>query len=227
MNRASAVTVISEYTGKLLKEHIELGSRPLLTIPNGVSLNSQPKAVRPSWLPDRPFFFCLSVFKDQKNLHSLIPMMDHFPDHLLVMAGNNRTPYGQKVLELVAGSASGKNILFPGTVGDEEKYWLYNHCEAYLLPSLAEGFGLTVIEAMLAGKQVFLSREGSLPEVGGVLAFYWDSFEPGSMAHVLTQGLASHALSGNRRTEEIKAYASKFSWDRCIRDFFGLYQRLA
>lgn len=54
---------------------------------------------------------------------------------------------------------------------------LYESCVAFLFPSITEGFGLPVIEAMSFGTPVFLSNSSSLPEVGGNEAFYWNSYE--------------------------------------------------
>lgn len=226
VNRASAITAISDYTGKVLKENIDTGNKNLLTIHDGVRLELRPDAEMPLWLPDKPFFFSLSVFKEKKNLHSLIPLMEHFPGHLLVLGGNNQTSYGNSIREMIKDSEVSENILLPGVLDEDEKYWLYKHCRAFLFPSLAEGFGLPVIEAMLAGKQVFLSRLASLPETGGVLAFYWDNFDPAEMASVLRTGLELREKEPGACSKEIREYASRFNWESCIRKFLELYQTI-
>lgn len=224
IDRADAVTVISDYTSQLLKEHIDIGNKPLLTIHDGVRLEPGQYGERPSWLPHKPFFFSLSVFKEKKNLHTLIPMMEHFPGHMLVMGGNNQTSYGDKVREMIRDSGVSENIILPGVLDENEKYWLFKNCIAFLFPSLAEGFGLPVIEAMLAGKQVFLSRMTSLPEVGGTLAFYWDSFDECEMAAVVRSGLEQMERDPGARSSAIIRYASGFNWENCIRKFLDLYQ---
>ena len=226
VDRAEVVTVISDHTGRVLKENIETRDKKIITIHNGVSLEPRPEAKKPHWLPDKPFFFSLSVFKEQKNFHSLIPMMEHFPDHLLVLGGNNQTAYGGRIREMILDSSVSGNIILPGTLNENEKYWLYNNCKAFLFPSLAEGFGLPVIEAMLAGKQVFLSREASLPEIGGVMAFYWNSFDAGDMAAVVRQGLEMREKEPGLYRNEIIAYASRFSWEQCILKFLELYRSI-
>jgi len=227
VDRASAVTVISDFTGKVLKENIDAGNKPVLTIHNGVRLEPRPDAGMPHWLPEKPFFFSLCVFKEEKNLHTLIPLMDHFPDHLLVLGGNNQTSYGNRIREMIRESEVSDNIIIPGVLDEDEKYWLYKHCRAFLFPSLAEGFGLPVIEAMLAGKQVFLSRAASLPEIGGVIAFYWDSFEAGSMAAVLRLGLELREKEPGLYSQEIIEYASRYNWKNCILKFLELYQTIS
>jgi len=224
VDRASAITVISDYTGKVLKEHINTRNKQVITIHDGVRLESRPDAERPGWMPDRPFFFSLSVFKESKNLHTLIPMMEHFPDHVLVLGGNNRTSYGDRIRQILKTTEFKSNIILAGPVDEDEKYWLYKNCRAFLFPSLAEGFGLPVIEAMLTGKQVFLSRSSSLPEIGGVIAFYWDNSNASDMASVLRNGLElreKDLVSSARVTIE---YASRFNWENCILKFLELYE---
>ena len=70
-----------------------------------------------------------------------------------------------------------ERIILPGEISDMDKYWLYKNCEAFVFPSMYEGFGLPVIEAMNFGKPVFLSTFSSLPEVGGKYALYWENFD--------------------------------------------------
>ena len=226
VNRASAITVISDHTGEMLKEHIDTGNKKVITIHDGVRLEKRPDAEKPRWMPDRPFFFSLSVFKDSKNFHTLIPLMEHFPDHALVLGGNNRTSYGDGIREMIKASELSNNIILPGTLNEDEKYWLYTNCRAFLFPSLAEGFGLPVIEAMLAGKQVFISRSASLPEVGGVIAFYWDNFDAADMASVLRNGLELRENDPVGSAKVTIEYASRFNWENCILKFLELYQTI-
>ena len=80
---------------------------------------------------------------------------------------------------------------------------------------------------MLAGKQVFLSRAASLPEIGGVIAFYWDSFEAGSMAAVLRLGLELREKEPGLYSQEIIEYASRYNWKNCILKFLELYQTIS
>ena len=108
-------------------------------------------------------------------------------------------------------------------VNDAQKAWLYAHCEAFLFPSLAEGFGLPPVEAMHFGKAVFLSRLTSLPEVGGDAAFYWDDFAPASMRRGIEESLLRHALPGHAAATH--AHARTFTWQRCATAHVDLYRR--
>jgi glycosyltransferase involved in cell wall biosynthesis len=107
-----------------------------------------------------------------------------------------------------------------GQVSDGDRQWLYEQCEAFVFPSLTEGFGFPVLEAMQCGKPVFMSRRTSLPEVGGSLGFYWDSFGAEHMAAVFRAGMAAVAgMPGLAR-----AHAAEFSWENAARGYLGVYR---
>ena len=99
------------------------------------------------------------------------------------------------------------------------------NCDAFLFPSLTEGFGLPVIEAMQFGKPVFLFKATSLPEVGGTLAFYWSSFDPDAMAAVFHAGMAAFASDPNYPLESI-AHARRFSWDKAASEYLAFYREI-
>jgi len=113
------------------------------------------------------------------------------------------------------------NVVVLTSVSDAQKAWLFANCAGLLFPSLAEGFGLPVIEAMHFGKPVFLSRLTALPEVGGEVANYFDSFEGEAMRRVVESGLANHRALD--QAEDVKRWASQFNWDRCAQQYLDLY----
>jgi glycosyltransferase involved in cell wall biosynthesis len=114
----------------------------------------------------------------------------------------------------------------PGGVPEAAKLWLYAHCEAFLFPSLSEGFGLPVVEAMAFGKPVFISALTSLPEIGGEDAYYFADFEPESMARVVRDGLRDFGNDPARETR-MRARASRFSWPRVAAEYWRLYEEVA
>ena len=85
-------------------------------------------------------------------------MMEHLPELHLLIAGDDSTPYGRRVHQHVENSRSKNRIRLLGTVTDAERQWLYQNCQAFVFPSLAEGFGLPVLEAMNAGKPTVLAH---------------------------------------------------------------------
>ena len=119
------------------------------------------------------------------------------------------------------------NVLLPGKVSDEEKHWLHQNAEAFLFPSLFEGFGLPVVEAMSCGKPVFTSRETALPEVAGDGGFFFDGFDPEGMEATLRAGLDLFRADPDGCAARARRNAARFRWDTTVSRYLDLYRRLA
>lgn len=168
----------------------------------------------------RPFFFSLGIVSAKKNIHSLIPVMEHFPEYDLIIAGNCSSPYAQKLMREVKQEKLDQQIIFTGEISEQEKSWYLFNCKSLLFPSLSEGFGLPLIEAFHYGKPVFCSRLTSLPEIGGNIAFYWDSFEPRSMANTIRQSLGTW---NENLAMAAKERSKLFSWEIAANQYFDFY----
>jgi glycosyltransferase involved in cell wall biosynthesis len=221
------LTTISHFTKKQIETQLNLGGKEVRVIPNGVKLEVFPEATRPSYLEEGPFFFSIGIFSKKKNFHVLLPLLKHFPEHRLVIAGNKSTSYGSRVVQMARELGVEDRLVLPGKVDDAGKYWLYSHCRAFLFPSKAEGFGLPVIEAMRAGAPVFISKLSALPEIGGDKAFYFSDFEEESMLSIVREGLAEWERNPQEKAEEVKEYSRRFSWERCIQLYLDLYRELS
>ncbi|MFD2932747.1 glycosyltransferase family 4 protein [Spirosoma flavum] len=232
INRASLLTAGSAYTASVVKEYLHVPETlPLNVVYTGVAVN--PKNT-PADLPaDSPirsftqssFFLFVGVIHPKKNVHTLLPLLEAFPEYRLVLAGPDRHPYAQHIREQAQKLGVSDRLLMPGSVDEPTKLWLYAHCEAFLFPSLTEGFGLPVAEAMTFGKPVFISDLTSLPEVGGKEAYYFENFEPESMAKVLHDGL--HDFGQNPlREERLRRRAAGFSWPSIAGEYWTLYKEL-
>jgi glycosyltransferase involved in cell wall biosynthesis len=157
-----------------------------------------------------------------KNIDALLTLAGAWPSRAFVLAGAT-SDYTATVQRTIAERGLA-NVTLKLDISEAEKAWLYAHCEGFLFPSLAEGFGLPPIEAMHFGKPVFLSRLTSLPEVGGDVACYFDDFEPASMRRVVERGLDAHRAEG--RAAALVAHARQFDWQRCAAQHLALYRRL-
>ncbi len=117
-----------------------------------------------------------------------------------------------------------ENVHLLGKVSEKEKSWYYNNCSAFALPSVSEGFGLPVAEAMSCGKPLFLSRRTALPEIGGDVSFYFNDFNPDHMNEVFETGMKNYNCNGFR--DRIQERGRNFNWDRAAKQYLEVYRSL-
>jgi len=226
INRANYITTISNYSKSLIEKHLNLNGKNVQVIYNGVTSNYTGQDKKPHFIGNEKFFFSIGIFSEKKNFHILLPLMKHFNDYKLVLAGNMETPYGRFIQSEISRLNLDNKILLPGKISESDKYWLYNNCEAFLFPSLAEGFGMPVIEAMKAGKAVFLSRYTSLPEIGGDMAFYFNSFDELEMCDLIKNSMNMYNSNRSFYENGIKKHAESFSWGLSINKYLELYNQI-
>lgn len=108
---------------------------------------------------------------------------------------------------------------------DNQLAYLLSHAQGLLYPSLYEGFGLPVLEAMQLGCPVITTESSSIPEIGGDAVFYADPHSPESLAGVMRMLLlAPNELK--HKIQKAQALAGKFSWERCARESLSVYKNL-
>ena len=226
VDRASGIIVDTDFTGRLLEKHLKLRGTPVKTIYLGVNIEKNKGNAEPfPFYKGEPFFFCLGVITEKKNFHVVVEMMRFFKEYQLIIAGPNNTGYGTQVKKLIEENNLQNRVHLTGPVSSMQKSWLYEHCKAFFFPSLAEGFGIPVIEAMSFGKPVFLSKETCLPEIGSSHAYYFDSFGPDAMASVTKSGLLDF-YDKPEKQQEVIAHAASFTWGRCIQEYLEVYEQV-
>lgn len=223
IDRADYITGISQYAIDEAAKHLNLGNKPTKAIQLGCTVATFPGFDAPRYRPAKSFLFTIGLVQPRKNFHVLPPLLlDN--DYELVIAGLNEFDYGKEVMEAAQKFGVEDRVKLIGPATEEEKDWYYRHCEAFLFPSYAEGFGLPVIEAMYHGKPVFISDKTSLPEVGGDAAWYFRSFEPDAMRKVFMEGMQEYAATNP--SEKIKQQAARFSWDTCAAEYIDVYKQM-
>jgi glycosyltransferase involved in cell wall biosynthesis len=221
IGRNDALITISHHVAKDIRRHTQWRGA-LRTIHNGArNLLSHEQEAIPS-LAGKKFFFHLSRMAPSKNPEKLVGLAIRMPDMHFVMAGPSSDDTTR--LSNIVKSLGIRNVSFHENISEAEKTWLYAHAEAFLFPSLTEGFGLPPIEAMKFGCPVFLSNRTCLPEVGGSAAAYWTSFDLNDMEAVLRRELPKlQSPEGRSRSRE---HAAQFEWNRCADDYINAYLAL-
>lgn len=147
-------------------------------------------------------------------------------DFVLIIGGLTLSAaYKKKIEDESERWGVSKRVVFTGGIGDEEKYWYMQNCTAFLFPSLSEGFGFPVIEAMHFERPVLLSTYSSLPEIGGDSAYYFKSFDMEDMQLTLYSALDDYNNNNDKR-KKIKAHADSFKWEEAAKQYCNLYSGL-
>lgn len=225
IERADYITCISNFTKSECYKFADVNDKPISVIYDGVEFFDDKTGEKPAMVDEkRKFFFTIGEIREKKNFHVLLDMMKQFPDRDLFIAGNPNFAYNT-ILKNRIEQENITNVHLMGKIANEERIWLYRNCEAFMFPSLFEGFGLPVIEAMQFGKPVFSSRCTSLSEIGGECAIFWDNFEPDHMVETVRNGLKAFDNDPSLRQRNID-YAHTYSYKRCLESYFDLYRRI-
>jgi glycosyltransferase involved in cell wall biosynthesis len=226
VTRARQITTISDYTGDVVRQNLDIGNTPIQTIYLGVEVKHFENAKRPAFVQRGKILFSVGVVREKKNYMALIPFMKELPEeYCLVIAGNRNSAYASHIEAKVKESGLGKRVILPGLISDEDKCWLYANCEAVLFPSKFEGMGFPPIEAMRYEKPVFASTFSSIPEVSGDKAYYWEDFEPQKMAEFFIDKMKEFAQNP-QRGPIMKEHSMKYTWQNCARQYISLYKEM-
>jgi glycosyltransferase involved in cell wall biosynthesis len=226
--RAARVIVASESTRQDVINLIGVPAERVIVIPDGVTPEfsaADPGEVadfrQRVGLPGRYILF-LGTLEPRKNLVRLVEAYALLRSRAqagsgliippLVIAGAKGWFY-QEIFARVTDLGMGDQVIFPGFAPAEELPWWYRGAELFVYPSLFEGFGLPVLEAMACGTPTITSRASSLPEVAGDGAILVNPEEVGELADAMHRVLTTPSLAGQLRAAGLRQ-AACFPWER-------------
>lgn len=224
INRSNAIVCISDFSRKDVLQHCDTGNKPLYVIYNGTNLLEEPQLNALSYKPRKPFLFSIGVINRKKNFHVLLPLLRNNTMELLIAGKFDDADYLSLIRERSAELGVQENLRLLGRISEPEKSWYFNHCSAFAFPSISEGFGLPVVEAMSCGKPLFLSDRTALPEIGGDVSFYFNDFNPDHIRQVFDRGMKAYSTNGME--DRIKERGSQFCWHRSARQYLDVYRSL-
>ena len=217
--RAKHVVTVSEYSASELVELLGVPRERITVIPGGVDARFRPEAdaagARRALGLDAPYVLTVASRTARKNLGVLTATAAALAERGvdLVAAGGDRPQF--------SGDGPGGGIRALGHVPDALLPGLYAGAEAFVLPSLHEGFGLTCVEAMAAGVPVVAGDRAALPATVGDAGILVDPTDDGAVAEAVLRALGDEALraAGLRR-------AALFTWERTVGEVDALVTRL-
>jgi glycosyltransferase involved in cell wall biosynthesis len=232
VRRAARIITLSKYTADQLVLHCGVAREQIRVIPAGVDL---PERVLD--LEDRQrereqlvgagneMVLAVGAIQTRKNTLNAVRAVASLPaNYKLVLAGGNG--YGSEaVYDFIRSAGLESRVTLLGYVTDDRLRLLYQAASLFLFPSLEEGFGLPVLEAMAHGVPVVASATSSLPEVGGDAALYVDPRNPEDMAEKIRRGMEDADLRTGL-TERGLARARLFTWRRTAEQTLQVYDEV-
>jgi glycosyltransferase involved in cell wall biosynthesis len=175
-------------------------------------------------LGDAPIVLSVSAHRPHKNLERLIDAFAALERPAVLVAPGYRTPWESELAAHVRARGIESRVRLLGWLGDAELEGFYDAAACLAFPSLAEGFGLPVLEAMARGLPVACSNTTSLPEVAGEAAVYFDPLDVEAMANAIDRLLTDPALR-HRLADVGRAQAAKFTWEKTAEGTIASYER--
>jgi glycosyltransferase involved in cell wall biosynthesis len=229
-----AVITVSQSSKSELVHYLSLPPNKVHVVPNGVSDQFRPAS--PGQIVDvvgryqlsTPFVLYVGALEPRKNIPTLLrafaSLRHEFPDLTLVVAGRERWKSG-KITDVIDKLHLGSSVRRTDYVAAADLPALYSAATAFCFPSLAEGFGLPILEAMACGTPVVCSNLSSLPEVAGRAAVLVDPNSPDAVAGGLRR-ILSDAGFAMELTKRGMARAAEFSWELTAERMLAVYRRV-
>ena len=235
--RADAVIAVSEQVRRDLIERLNIPAERVHVISPGVTAGFQPvtdamllAATRHKFELESPFLLTAGTLEPRKNLNRLIQAFDKIRrerggPRMLAIAGRNGWRY-EEIYETVNKLGLKNEVRFLGHVTDLELTFLYSMADVVAIPSLYEGFGLPVLEAMACGAPVVCSNTAALPEVAGNAALLVNPTDTDALGAMLLRLLHNPKLRA-LLSKKGQVQAAKFTWEACAQAHLKLYEEVA
>jgi glycosyltransferase involved in cell wall biosynthesis len=174
------------------------------------------------------FILTVAASHPHKNLLRLVEAYrilrkEHSIEHQLVLVGLKGRDHA-RLTNLIAGLSQG-NVVLTGWIASEQLGSLYQMADVFVLPSLFEGFGIPVLEAMACGTPVVSSNATSLPEVVGDAGVLVDPYDVEGMAEAMYEVLSNDGLRDTLVTKGLDR-VKMFSWERAARETLAVYEEV-
>jgi glycosyltransferase involved in cell wall biosynthesis len=215
--RADAIIAVSEFTKSQVTALLGVDARKVWVVHHGI----RELALRPT--PREKIILAVGAIQKRKNTARLVEAFESVDAAWsLVLAGS--AGFGsQEILGRIESSRARDRIAVTGYLSPAELASWYSRASVFAFPSLDEGFGMPVLEAMAAGIPVITSNRSALPEVAGDAAVLVDPVDTPALANALCQLTRDEDLRAELVARGL-ARAQLFTWERAVRETWQVYQ---
>ncbi|MFA6193365.1 MAG: glycosyltransferase family 1 protein [Parcubacteria group bacterium] len=235
--KSDHLITVSESTKKDAREFLRYPGEKITTIHNGIDKRffeqeeySKDDVKKGHGILGKYILF-LGTLEPRKNLSRVLDAFARFKkdfknnsDYQLVVAGKRgwlMEEYFQHAKDL----GIEDDVVFTGYVGGDELKPLYTNAEFFVMPSLWEGFGQTIVEAMACGAPCLVSKVSSIPEIADEAAYFVDPHDTEGIAKGMME-LASNKDLRENLSAKGKQQAKKFSWEKCAKETLEVYKNV-
>ena len=228
INKSKAIIAVSKTTKKDIVKWYQVPDKKISVIYNGFEKKSEDKSdkevLKKYNISEKKYILYVGTLQPRKNIVTLIRAFnDYYKTHeglKLVIVGKKGWLYDE-----IFGEVNRLNlnlqVVFTDFIPDEDVIVLYKNAWVFVMPSLYEGFGIPILEAMAYGCPVISSQNSSLPEIGGEACLYFDPSDPNDLIEKWYQ-LAQSKEIYNKLINTGKNRIASFSWKRCAHDTLEL-----
>lgn len=231
--RIDAVATVSECSQSDITHFFRVSPEKVHTTPEGVARYFVPanadtvERVKQLYQINQPYLLCVGALQPRKNLPMVLEAFARIQaeiPHQLVIVGSRNHPTSL-ISETIERLKLHDRVLFTGYMPDEDLPALYTGAHAFVFPSLYEGFGLPVLEAMACGTPVITSNTSSLPEVAGDAALLVSPDNCDELVHALRRLITDTDLHSGLRKRGM-AHVANFTWERTARETLRIYHQV-
>lgn len=233
LRMARALITISHFVAEQVKERFRRTREDVFPIYLASGILPEPSQQQILLFREKyrvPFIFSVTTPMPHKNLRILLEAFlrlkqDSLFSGKLVVAGQLRDSFVSTTGEFIRTNNLGGDVLLSGFIPDQEKTYCYRTTSAFVYPSLYEGFGLPILEAMQSGAPVIASNASSIPEVGGDACLY---FNPNSVDDLVSSLLTILNDKEKRSLCIAKGFdrTGRFSWAETARQTIVVYEKI-
>ena len=229
--RSDRIVAVSAFTADQAAELLEFPRERIVVVPHGVDplprfSPEQLSAFRQERRLQRPFLLHVGALQERKNINRLVEAFERLPNELLLVLAGSSGYGSEQIADRIAASPARERIVQLGYVGGEAKAKLYRSAHALAFPSLDEGFGMPILEAMSAGLPVVTSNCSAMPEVAGEAAVLVEPHDSEAIAEGLQRIIEDEALREELCRKGL-ARAADFSWRQTAVKMLALYRELS
>ena len=233
--RAAAIITVSELSREDIVRHLGVNPDCIYVTHEAVSSSFQPvnapgvvRSLRTKYDLDSKYILAIGSSDPRKNIttlvnaYALLPASLQAEYHLVIVW--TAPVLATSISKIIQDLGISQYVHFLFQVPNEDLVILYNEASLFVFPSLYEGFGLPVLEAMACGTPVVAANTSSIPEIAGDAALLVEATDPEAISKAMAQVLSDDQLASEMVQKGLERNAN-FSWEKCARETLMVYKQ--